>query len=134
MGIKEDALLIVSGSRAGRMYVGADLSGPAIDVSAQLEIIAVDAAPTTPAQGFQATPGMLMAYPTAPQVYFIWTTGENGEALGPVCVRTERTGPVVGECFPKLSWTDLVVLSLKVDVAFRAARAEGLPSRLSHAP
>jgi hypothetical protein len=124
-GAAYNALLIVSGAKAGRMLVGQEVEGPAIDVGAQLEIVACSAAPARPKPGTKAAQGMLLAYPGKIRSYFVWAVGSDYTDLGGVCVRSDRLDTSVGKYIPGLNWAELIILSSRVDVALRSDRGEG---------
>jgi hypothetical protein len=70
-----DALLVLTGARLGTLLVGRELSGPAVDVSALIEIVACDAAPTFRTPGLTMTGGMLLGETARSGTYFVWAVG-----------------------------------------------------------
>ncbi len=68
---EQDALLILGGEHAGELIVEAYLNGPALDIGAQVEIIAREAIPfgTTAIPFLRA--GVLLRHETGTNVYFV---------------------------------------------------------------
>jgi hypothetical protein len=113
---KLDALLVVGGVNAGELITDAYISGPALDVGANLEIIAIDPAPFETAPVQKLPPGSLLRYPDVDDIYFVWIKLYQGIGSGGVCIASSSSKCAVGTCYPHLDRSKLIGVAAKIDV------------------
>jgi hypothetical protein len=116
-----DALLVLTGARLGTLLVEGEMSGPAIDVSALIEIVACDAAPTFRAPGRPMTGGMLLGATARSGTYLVWAVGaaapgSRQEDLGAVCVRDDHESSAKGKFIQIRALPGFVILTSTITV------------------
>jgi hypothetical protein len=119
-----DALLILAGDDVGELVTDAYLSGPALDVGAELEIVACDPAPFETTNIPQLPAGALFRHLQYDAAYFVWIKLPDGHGLGrgAVCVLSDRPECPVGECYPQMDRTKLLGVAPRVAVKLRDPR------------
>jgi hypothetical protein len=115
------ALLVLTGARLGTLLVGEEVSGPAIDVSALIEIVACDAAPTFRTRGLPMTGGMLLGPTARSGTYFVWAVrtaapGSLQEDLGAVCVRDDQKSSAKTKFILIRALPEFVILTSNITV------------------
>ncbi len=112
----QDALLILGGEHAGELIVEAYLNGPALDIGAQVEIIAREVIPfgTTAIPFLRA--GVLLRHETETNVYFVWSRFPEGTNSGSICIASDNPNFLIGGSYPHLDKSQLIGVARGVDL------------------
>lgn len=103
-----DALLVLGDEYKGVLITDAHLSGAALDVTSQLEIVAVNPWVFNCALVNPLPHGALLQYPDKRGLYFVWIKVQAGSGSGGVCVVSNDPNCPVGTGYSRLDKNKLI--------------------------